>query len=84
MIIVLTGFTCCFYAVTLRPNLKDTPMVTKVKMNTAQIFPKETEGETISELVRRHLMDENHTTTDEELQNVKLKIYSSEGVEGVY
>ena len=59
-------------------------MFTKVKISTTQIFPKETQGESISDLVRRHLTDENHTTTDEELQNVKLNIYSTEGVEGVY
>lgn len=31
-------------------------------------------GETISQLAHRHLLDENHTTTDEELQNVRLEL----------
>jgi hypothetical protein len=31
-------------------------------------------GETIRELARRHLLDENHVTTDEELKNAKLEL----------
>jgi G3E family GTPase len=29
--------------------------------------------ETIAELVRRHIMDKNHTTTDEELRNAQIE-----------
>lgn len=36
------------------------------------------EGETVSELAHRHLKDENHVTTDEELSNAKLEIYNIE------
>lgn len=36
------------------------------------------EGETVSELAHRHLQDENHVTTDEELSNAKLEIYNIE------
>jgi hypothetical protein len=36
--------------------------------------PKEERNETISELADRHLKDENHTTTDEEIRNAKLEI----------
>ena len=39
------------------------------------------EGETVRELVRRHLTDESHTTTDEELKNVKLSLYAFEEFE---
>lgn len=35
---------------------------------------------TVSELVRRHLTDESHTTSDEELKNVKLKLYNVEEI----
>lgn len=31
-------------------------------------------NETIPELAHRHLLDEAHTTTDEELRNAKLKL----------
>ena len=47
---------------------------------TATLSIKE-EGETIRELVRRHLTDESHTTTDEELKNVKLCLYTFEEIE---
>ena len=30
-------------------------------------------NETISDLVRRHILDKNHTTTDEELRNAKIE-----------
>ena len=33
---------------------------------------KQTTGETISELARRHLKDQNHTTSDEELRNARV------------
>ena len=38
------------------------------------------QGESIADLVRRHLTNESHTTTDEELKNVRLNIYSVEGL----
>jgi hypothetical protein len=39
-------------------------------------MPDETKssGETITELAHRHLKDQTHTTTDEELRNVKLEL----------
>ena len=37
----------------------------------------EKKSETISELAQRHLKDENHTTTDEELKNAKIEIDNS-------
>ena len=40
------------------------------------------EGETVSELVHRHLKDENHVTTDEELRNAKLEVFNIEEPEG--
>lgn len=51
--------------------------------NKAKNILKETpsqpvEGETVSELAHRHLQDENHVTTDEELSNAKLEIYNIE------
>ena len=51
--------------------------------NKAKDILKETssqpvEGETVSELAHRHLQDENHVTTDEELSNAKLEIYNIE------
>lgn len=36
------------------------------------INQKENENETISELAHRHVKDETHTTTDEELKNAKV------------
>ncbi len=40
------------------------------------------QGETIRQLARRHLIDQNHTTTDEELKNAILEltnyVYSTE------
>ncbi len=33
---------------------------------------EESKNETITELAHRHLKDENHTTTDEELKNAKV------------
>ena len=33
-------------------------------------------GETIRQLAHRHLRDENHTTTDEELKNALLELSS--------
>ncbi len=35
-------------------------------------------SETVSELVRRHLNDENHVTTDEELKNVVFDFHLEE------
>ena len=36
--------------------------------------PKKGKAETISELAHRHLRDEHHTTTDEELRNAKVEL----------
>lgn len=38
--------------------------------------PKNGKGETVAELVHRHLMDENHVTTDEELRNVQIELHN--------
>lgn len=35
---------------------------------------KKGKSETIAELAHRHLKDENHTTTDEELRNAKVEL----------
>lgn len=40
---------------------------------TNRIKPKAGKGETISELARRHRLNENHTTTDEELKNARIE-----------
>lgn len=34
---------------------------------------KDNKSETISELAHRHLLDENHTTSDEELKNARIE-----------
>ncbi len=39
--------------------------------------PKKGKAETISELAHRHLRDEHHTTTDEELRNAKVELTDS-------
>ncbi len=39
--------------------------------------PKKSKGETISELAHRHLRDEKHTTTDEELRNATVELSDS-------
>jgi hypothetical protein len=39
--------------------------------NTSQ---EDGKGETIRELARRHLLNEHHVTTDEELKNAKLEL----------
>ncbi|MDB5250708.1 MAG: hypothetical protein JWQ40_5102 [Segetibacter sp.] len=36
----------------------------------------DSKNETISELAHRHLTDENHTTSDEELMNAKVELSS--------
>ena len=36
--------------------------------------PRKRKGETISELAHRHLRDEKHTTTDEELRNATVEL----------
>ncbi|MCY7420456.1 MAG: hypothetical protein LH478_01800 [Chitinophagaceae bacterium] len=38
--------------------------------------------ETVSELVHRHLKDENHVVTDEEIRNAKLEVYNLEEPQG--
>ncbi|MEJ7679718.1 MAG: hypothetical protein WKG06_18040 [Segetibacter sp.] len=42
----------------------------KTKNNISQ---KDGKSETISQLARRHLLNENHTTTDEELKNARIE-----------
>lgn len=32
------------------------------------------QAETVTQLVRRHMRDKNHTTTEEELRNVRLEL----------
>lgn len=36
---------------------------------------KKSTGETVSDLVHRHMRDKNHTTTEEELRNAKLELH---------
>ena len=55
-------------------------MATNTQTYADDILPAKKEGVTIKELVRRHLTDEKHTTTDEELQNVKLSFYQIDEV----
>jgi hypothetical protein len=49
---------------------KHTPLQENIK-------PKKGKGETISELAHRHLRDEKHTTTDEELRNATVELTDS-------
>jgi hypothetical protein len=58
-------------------------MATNTKPFASDIRTNQTEGESIKDLVRRHLTDESHTTTDEELKNVKLSIYNYEEIKEV-
>ncbi len=44
------------------------------KAKAASKTTKKAKVETISELARRHLTDESHTTTDEELLNAKVEL----------
>ena len=37
-------------------------------------------NETVSELAHRHLQDEKHVTTDEEIRNIHLDLDSVEGI----
>ena len=37
------------------------------------IKPKDGKSETIRQLAHRHMLDENHTTTDEELKNARIE-----------
>lgn len=41
------------------------------------VKPRKGKSETISELAHRHLRDENHTTTDEELRNATVELTDS-------
>ena len=43
---------------------------------------KNTEGETVSELVHRHLKDQKHVITDDEIRNAKIEVYKIEEPEG--
>lgn len=40
---------------------------------TNSMSPKDGKSETISELARRHRLNQNHTTTDEELKNARIE-----------
>ncbi len=42
------------------------------KMQSKNFNEQENKNETISELAHRHIKDEGHTTTDEELKNAKV------------
>ncbi len=42
------------------------------------VKPGKGKSETISELAHRHLRDENHTTTDEELRNATVELTDAE------
>ena len=42
---------------------------------------KSAKRETISELARRHMQDENHTTSDEELKNAEFEVTDNVTVE---
>ena len=57
----------------MEPNAKDL-----VKDKQAQNI----EGETVSELVHRHLKDQKHVITDEEIRNAKIEVYKIEEPEG--
>lgn len=48
----------------------------------AKNLPQPVEGETVSELVHRHLQDETHVVTDEEIRNAKLEVYNLEEASG--
>lgn len=41
------------------------------------VNPRKGKSETISELAHRHLRDENHSTTDEELRNATVELTDS-------
>ncbi len=47
--------------------MQDSVNIPQVKTDNAKT------GETIRELAHRHLMDEHHTTSDEELENARLE-----------
>ena len=36
--------------------------------------PKDIQSETISQLARRHRLNQSHTTTDEELRNARIEL----------
>jgi hypothetical protein len=57
-----------------KPNImqnEQTPLPENIK-------PKKAKRETISELAHRHLRDEKHTTTDEELRNAMFELSDPE------
>jgi len=56
-------------------------MATQAQPSKNDTMTTSSEGETIRDLVLRHLRDENHTTTDEELKNARLNLYSVESEE---
>ena len=49
-------------------------MNSKYSETSPTVTPNQETSETISELVRRHILDKNHTTTDEELRNAKIEL----------
>jgi hypothetical protein len=49
-------------------------MESKKQQPAQNTFQEDGKGETIRELARRHLLNENHVTTDEELKNAKLEL----------
>jgi len=55
-------------------------MATNAQPLTNEIVSQK-EGESIKDLVRRHLTDESHTTSDEELKNVRLILYKIDELE---
>lgn len=48
-------------------------MQNKQNINSSDTSKEEVKPETITELAHRHLMDESHTTSDEELRNAKVE-----------
>ncbi len=50
------------------------------KLKTAIQTKPNSSGETASELSHRHLKDESHQTTDEEIRNIALDLDPSEGI----
>ena len=49
-------------------------MDSKFSETSTTVISDQEPGETISELVRRHILDKNHTTSDEELRNAKIEL----------
>ena len=71
-------FAGIIYNQILQNNFMEPKATELLKENQA----KNTEGETVSELVHRHLKDEKHVITDDEIRNAKLEVYNLEEPEG--